>query len=320
MTTETNEIVWRPTAEVAERSRIARFMRAQRIGSLAELHARSVADPEWYWDAVVRDLGVRWAVPTTACSTARAAWRGRCGSPAAPELRGQLCRSPHRRRAGDKPAIVGKATTAQSRTLTYSELAREVEPARQRARRRSASARATASASSCRCRRRRRSPRSRSARSARSTRRASRATARRRWPRACRTARRRSLDHRRRLLPPRAARADEGDRRRGGGRVPRRSQHVLVVPAPRPRDPLDGGARRLVARGWSAPSDACEAAARRGRSPVPASSTRRARRAGPKGAVLTHGGFLIKAAHDLAYCFDVGRRATGCSGSRTSAG
>ena len=57
MTTETNEIVWRPTAEVAERSRIARFMRAQRIGSLAELQRRSVADPEWYWDAVVRDLG-----------------------------------------------------------------------------------------------------------------------------------------------------------------------------------------------------------------------------------------------------------------------
>ena len=35
-------------------------MRAHGIASLAELQPRSVADPEWYWDAVVRDLGVRW--------------------------------------------------------------------------------------------------------------------------------------------------------------------------------------------------------------------------------------------------------------------
>ena len=28
----------------------------------------------------------------------------------------------------------------------------------------------------------------------------------------------------------------------------------------------------------------------------------------PKGAVLTHGGFLIKTAHDFAYCMDVGEQ------------
>ena len=31
------------------------------IGTLAELQRRSVADPDWYWDAVVRDLGLRWS-------------------------------------------------------------------------------------------------------------------------------------------------------------------------------------------------------------------------------------------------------------------
>ena len=60
---ETAEIVWRPTPEYVERARITRLMRAHEISSLAELQRRSVEDPEWYWDAVVRDLGVRWTRP-----------------------------------------------------------------------------------------------------------------------------------------------------------------------------------------------------------------------------------------------------------------
>ena len=65
MKTEPSDIVWRPTPEVAERSRIGRFMRAHGIATLEELQRRSIADPEWYWDAVVRDLGVRWTTPYT---------------------------------------------------------------------------------------------------------------------------------------------------------------------------------------------------------------------------------------------------------------
>jgi acetyl-CoA synthetase len=61
----TTEIVWRPTADYIERARITRLMRAHGITSLEELQRRSVADPEWYWDAVVRDLGIRWSRPYT---------------------------------------------------------------------------------------------------------------------------------------------------------------------------------------------------------------------------------------------------------------
>ena len=112
MTTETNDIVWRPTPEVAERSRIGRFMRAHGIASLAELQPRSVADPEWYWDAVVRDLGVRWAA-----LRARARRRARCRVARlvprrAPELHRQLRRPSRRRRRGAKPRSSGRATTA----------------------------------------------------------------------------------------------------------------------------------------------------------------------------------------------------------------
>jgi hypothetical protein len=33
-------------------------MRRFRIGSLAELHARSIKEPSWFWAAVVEDLGI----------------------------------------------------------------------------------------------------------------------------------------------------------------------------------------------------------------------------------------------------------------------
>ena len=63
--TDTSEIVWRPTKEYMDRARIARFMRAHGVATLAELHRRSVDDPAWYWDAVSKDLGLRWLRPYT---------------------------------------------------------------------------------------------------------------------------------------------------------------------------------------------------------------------------------------------------------------
>jgi len=127
MTTETNEIVWRPTAEVAERSRIARFMRAQRIGSLAELHARSVADPEWYWDAVVRDLGVRWSRPYDRVLDGSRGVAWPVWFPGGRLNFTDNCVDRHVDAGrGAKPAIVWEGDDGQSRTLTYSELAGEV--------------------------------------------------------------------------------------------------------------------------------------------------------------------------------------------------
>jgi hypothetical protein len=46
--TGTNEVVWRPTREYAERTRLSRFMRSLGVASLEELQRRSVADPDWY--------------------------------------------------------------------------------------------------------------------------------------------------------------------------------------------------------------------------------------------------------------------------------
>src|SRR5438477_8826199 len=57
------DIVWRPSKEYIERSRLRRFMEHHGIGSVEELLARSAGDVEWFWDAVVRDLELQWFHP-----------------------------------------------------------------------------------------------------------------------------------------------------------------------------------------------------------------------------------------------------------------
>jgi acetyl-CoA synthetase len=53
-----SEIVWRPSEEDIERANVTRLMRAHGIGSYDELVKRSQDDVEWFWDAVVKDLGI----------------------------------------------------------------------------------------------------------------------------------------------------------------------------------------------------------------------------------------------------------------------
>ena len=57
------EIVWRPTPELMAQSNLRRFMAKHRLDSLAELQRRSVADLDWFWNAVLHDLDIRFRRP-----------------------------------------------------------------------------------------------------------------------------------------------------------------------------------------------------------------------------------------------------------------
>lgn len=57
------EIVWRPSPDYIERSRLYRFMLRHGIGTFAQLVERYSADPAWFWQAVVQDLGLEWYEP-----------------------------------------------------------------------------------------------------------------------------------------------------------------------------------------------------------------------------------------------------------------
>src|SRR5713226_3937180 len=122
-----SEIVWRPSKEYAEGSRIARFMRAQKIGSLEELQRRSVEDPEWYWDAVVKDLGVRWMKPYTRVrDVSRGLEWPRWFEGGLMNFADNCVDRNVDAGRGDQEAIVWEGDDGQTRTLTYRHLAREV--------------------------------------------------------------------------------------------------------------------------------------------------------------------------------------------------
>ncbi|MGH2766135.1 MAG: AMP-binding protein [Actinomycetota bacterium] len=51
-------MAWRPTEDYVERANVTRFMRAHGIETYDDLVRRSQDDLEWFWDAVVKDLGI----------------------------------------------------------------------------------------------------------------------------------------------------------------------------------------------------------------------------------------------------------------------
>ncbi|HEX9844959.1 MAG TPA: acetate--CoA ligase [Candidatus Nitrosotenuis sp.] len=52
--------VFVPTKEQIENSNIFKFMQKHNIKSFKELHKKSVADLDWYWNAVNEDIGIVW--------------------------------------------------------------------------------------------------------------------------------------------------------------------------------------------------------------------------------------------------------------------
>ena len=124
--TTPTEIIWRPTPEVAARARIARFMARHGIGSLDALQRRSLEDPEWFWDAVSRDLGLEWITPYRRVLDASrgVAWP-RWFDGGLLNLAAN-CVDRHLPARRDHPALIWESENGESRTLTFGELGREV--------------------------------------------------------------------------------------------------------------------------------------------------------------------------------------------------
>jgi acetyl-CoA synthetase len=56
-------IVWQPTEQVLQRSRLKRFMDRHGLATLEELMERSTTDIAWFWEAVFQDLGIEFFEP-----------------------------------------------------------------------------------------------------------------------------------------------------------------------------------------------------------------------------------------------------------------
>ncbi len=59
------EVAWRPTSAQEERSRLKAFMNRHGLATYSDLLARSTADPAWFWQAVFDDLQISFYQPYT---------------------------------------------------------------------------------------------------------------------------------------------------------------------------------------------------------------------------------------------------------------
>jgi acetyl-CoA synthetase len=102
-------------------------MRAHRIERYDDLVRRSQEDIEWFWDAVVADLGIEFFTPyrkvlDTHKGIAWAVWF----TPSTINLT-HNCVDRHASTAPDRTAVVWEGEDGATRTLTYAELRREVD-------------------------------------------------------------------------------------------------------------------------------------------------------------------------------------------------
>jgi acetyl-CoA synthetase len=115
-------IVWSPSEDYVERANVTRFMRAHGIGSYEELVQRSREDIEWFWGAVVEDLGIEFYQPY------RRVLDDSAGTPWAKWFVGGRINLAHNcvdrwaHRTPERPALVWEGEEGAVRTVTYGEL------------------------------------------------------------------------------------------------------------------------------------------------------------------------------------------------------
>jgi acetyl-CoA synthetase len=114
---------WRPPADAGAKTNVGRFMTEHGIVAFDELVRRSIDEPEWFWDAVVRFLGLEFTHPydkvldtTDGIPWARWFVGGRLNFAA------NCLRHPP-----ERPALVWEGEDGEVRMWTYGELTRQVD-------------------------------------------------------------------------------------------------------------------------------------------------------------------------------------------------
>jgi acetyl-CoA synthetase len=121
-----SDFAWIPTSDYVERANVTRFMRAHGIDDFHGLVRRSQADIEWFWDAVVRDLGIEFSPPySRVLDDSRGIEWPRWFSGGRVNLTTN-CTDRHLPALSNQPAIVWEGEDGATRALSYEELHREV--------------------------------------------------------------------------------------------------------------------------------------------------------------------------------------------------
>jgi acetyl-CoA synthetase len=114
--------VWRPTRDQIDAANVTRLMRAHGIERFDDLVSRSIAEPAWFWDSVVRDLDLEFSTPyervvDLSRGPAWATWfvGGRTNL-------ARQCVDRWAGRTPDAPAVVWEGEDGDVRAATYREL------------------------------------------------------------------------------------------------------------------------------------------------------------------------------------------------------
>ena len=122
------EVAWQPTPEYVENANVTRLMRAHGIESIGELRRRSVEDMEWFWDAVVKDMGIEFTTPYERVldSSGGIAWTKWFVGGRVNLTHNCVDRHVASGRA-DRLAVIGEGEVGEVRTYTYAGLKHEVD-------------------------------------------------------------------------------------------------------------------------------------------------------------------------------------------------
>jgi len=121
------EPAWSPTDEQARNSWLRRFMQAHGCTTYVELCHKAVSDPDWFWDALVKALGIAWSTPyrqvmDTSPGIPFTRWfvGGRLNAYDSAVMR-------HSQANPQRLAIISETESGSIRHLTYAELEAAVE-------------------------------------------------------------------------------------------------------------------------------------------------------------------------------------------------
>ena len=124
-----DKFAWEPTPDYVEHANVTRLMRAHGIDTIDEMRRRSVEDVEWYWDAVVKDLGLDFTTPyskvlDTSNGVPWATWftDGRVNI-----TWNCVDRWAHDKAVAERTAVIGESETGEVRELTYKQLHKDVD-------------------------------------------------------------------------------------------------------------------------------------------------------------------------------------------------
>ncbi len=118
--------IWFPTTDYVDNANVSRLAHKHGLRDITELRERSVADPAWYWNAVLDDLGITFPTPHTKVLDITRGIEHPDWFVGAELNIVDLCLRRWRDAGADRVAVRHEAEDGSRRNLTFGELADSV--------------------------------------------------------------------------------------------------------------------------------------------------------------------------------------------------